>query len=71
MPHKMLPAEIVSMILLSKQEAESWRQSQKEAIFSQMAVLEGSKRLQTVLAETKYDRQSQQEAKVGGQVYTL
>ena len=33
-------------------------------IFLDEVVLEGRKRSQTVLAETKYDSQSQQEAKI-------
>ena len=36
-----------------------------------MVVLEGNKRLRTVLVETQYGGQSQQEVKIVGQVYTL
>ena len=43
----------------------------KPFFFLQTAVLERSKRSQTVSAEAKYDGQSQHEAKVGGLVYTL
>ena len=39
--------------------------------FSRTVVLEGSKRSRTVLADAKYDGQSQQEAKIGGVLFTL
>ena len=55
----------------SRQEAESHGQSLQEAIFLWTVVLAGSKRLQTVSAEAKYDGQSLQEAKLSGLVYTL
>ena len=66
-----------------RQDTESCRQSQhsrQETImqtvstgshFSRTVVLEGSKRSQTVSAEAKSERQSRQEAKIGGLVYTM
>ena len=55
----------------SRQEVISCRQSRQGVIFSRTIVLEGSKRSRTVLADAKYDGQSQQEAKNGGVLFTL
>ena len=64
---KVASAETVHVILLPLLRISSGSRmrskSQQEAIFSWMAVLKGSKRLQPVLEEAKYDGQSRQEAK--------
>ena len=65
---KWLPAQNVCVILLPAETFNHAESLCRKTL--QTVVLEGSKRLWTVCVEAKYDRQSWQEAKIGGLGHT-
>ena len=58
-------------LILFTAESFGRKQTHMDSLGRKQFISAGNKRLRTVLAEAKYDRQSQQETKTGGLVYTL